>query len=139
MMSEYGMKNIPSNQFRRMARGYAEKIVRLRRSVAYPLEPEDGVSDAEYERIVNEAMAQRDAKITRLTDKLRAMVKELLRRVGLPNLPLSIVPGTRVNLPRILANCPACHVTVNFADSVVFVDGKLGLKCPQCGVERWEN
>ena len=138
-MSEYGMNEIPSNQFKRIARGYAEKIVRLRRSVSYPLEPEDGVSDAEYERIVNEAMAQRDAKIARLTDKLRAMVKELLRRVGLPNLPLSIVNGTRTTFPLILANCPICHNTVNFADSVVFIDGRLGLKCPSCGVERWET
>jgi len=138
-MSEYGMNNIPSNQFKRIARGYAEKVLRLRRTIPYPLESAEGMTDAEYEQIVNEAIIQRDLKIVRLTDKLRAMVKELLRRVGLPNLPLSIVNGTRSTFPRILANCPVCHVTVNFVDAVVFEDGKLGLRCPSCGVERWES
>jgi len=132
------MNNIPSNQFRRIARGYAEKINKLRRTTAYPPEPAEGMTDEEYEQMVIEAIAQRDAKISRLHDKLRAIVKELLRRVGLPNLPLSVVPGTRTTFPRILANCPACHNTVNFVEAVVFKDGKLGLKCPQCGVERWE-
>ena len=136
---EYGMNKIPSNQFRRIARGYAEKIVKLRRTTAYPPEPAEGMTDEEYEQMVIEAIAQRDAKISRLHDKLRAMIKELLRRVGLPNLSLSVVAGTRVNSPRILANCPVCHNTVNFVEAVVYEDGKLGLKCPQCGVERWEN
>jgi len=138
MSSDYGVDKVPSDQFGRLARGYAEKVMRLKRNLPYPPESAEGMTDAEYESLVIEAVKQNSVKITRLTDKLRALIKELLTRVGVPNLPLSVVGGTRTTFPRILANCPACHGTVNFVESVKFKDGKLGLKCPSCGVERWE-
>ena len=136
---EYGMDKLPSNQFRRIARGYAQKIMRLRRNLVYPTEPAEGMTDAEYQVEYNQALANKDRKIERLKDKLRAIVKELLRRVNLPNLQLTVLSGNRTTFPRIMAKCPACSNTVNFVDAVVYEEGRLGVRCPSCGLERWES
>jgi len=136
-MSEYGFDEVSSTQLRRILRRYRQEILLLRRM---PLpEFRDGMTEAEWEEIAADELASRTEKIERLKDKARAGVKDFLRRVRLPNLQLTVLSGNRATFPRIMAECTACHNTVDFLTAVEFEGGKLGLRCPSCGAERWES
>ena len=122
MVRDFGVSRLEARHFKHLLKMYGEKIVRLRESLR----------ERRFLSLEDEEFLKR--KIERLKAKYQAVLRELLKRVEMPVLPVLHDDGERVDLR---ARCPKCLKVVSLMKAVRFDEEtrELYLKCPNCGVE----